>query len=460
MEYDVVIIGAGPGGYVAAIRAAQLGLSVCAVEEAAVGGTCLNRGCIPTKALYASVSLLAQMRRASEYGLRVGEVAADFPAIMARKAAVVDRLVKGIHHLFKKNRITLLAGRGRLLDCRRVRVEGPGGEVREVIGRHVILATGSRPAVFPALGYDGRQVITSDEALSLEAVPASLLVVGGGAIGCEFASLFAELGSRVTVVEAMPNLLPLVDEEVSRQLRSYFKRRGIEVKTGTTVQAVEKRPSSVKVFLGSGEELEVERVLVSVGRVPNTSDLGLEEAGVEVNARGEIPVTEGMETNVPGIFAVGDVTDVRAKLAHVASRQGVVAAERIAGRPAAMDYRAVPSCVFTRPEVASVGLTEAEAEKAGQPVRVGRFFFLANGKALAMGETEGFVKVVADGRDGRVLGVHIIGPHASDLIAEGTLAVEAGVSAERLAQVIHAHPTLPEALLEAAEAAEGRAIHA
>ncbi len=457
--WDIVIIGGGPGGYVAAIRAAQLGARVCVVEKDELGGTCLNRGCIPTKALVASVSVLDHIRQAGVFGVEAGEARPDFSRMMVHKQETVDRLVKGVQYLFKKNRIALIKGTARLAGAGRVEVKLADG-TQVLAAKNIIIATGAEPSIFPAFGHDGKQVITSDEALSLAEVPERLLIIGGGVIGCEFACIFAELGTRVTIVEAMPSILPMLDKEVSRQLQSYLKRRGITVKTRIKTDTVKKGPGEVTAVLEGGEEIAVDKVLVSVGRVVNTAGLGLAEAGVAVTVRGEVIVNDRMQTNVPGVYAIGDVTDSKYKLAHVASRQGIVAVENITGKDSRMDYGAVPNAVFTLPEAASVGLTEDEAKEKGLEIRTGKFAFIANGKAISMGETEGFVKFIADAATDRVLGVHIVGPHASDLIAEATLAVRLGATSAQVAETIHAHPTLAEVAMEAAEAVHGLAIHA
>ncbi len=471
-EWDIVIIGGGPGGYVAAIRAAQMGARVCVVEKDELGGTCLNRGCIPTKALVASVSALDQIRQAAAFGVEAGEVRPDFAKMMVHKQETVDRLVKGVHYLFKKNKVTLIKGTARLAAPGRVEVEPvagaaeaqgmavAGGATTVLETKNVIIASGAEPAVFPAFGYDGQQVITSNEALALTEVPERLLIIGGGVIGCEFACIFAELGAKVTIVEAMPSILPMLDKEVSRQLQSYLKRRGITIKTKIKTEAIRKAPGEVTAVLEGGEEIVVDKVLVSVGRVVNTAGLGFAEAGVATTARGEVVVDDRMRTNVAGVYAIGDVTDSKYKLAHVASRQGIVAVENIMGKDSRMDYQAVPNAIFTLPEAASVGLTEDEAKERGLNVQSGKFAFIANGKALSMGETGGFVKMISDAATDRVLGVHIVGPHASDLIAEATLAVRLGATSAQVAETIHAHPTLAEVTMEAAEAVHGLAIHA
>lgn len=461
---DVAVLGGGPGGYVAAIRAAQLGAKVCVVEEDELGGTCLNRGCIPTKAMAASAALVDAFARGAELGVTADGVSVDFGRVQAHKAEVVGRLVKGIHQLFKKHSIRLLKGRGRLLSPHELVVEASSaadGPI-EVQFRSLIVATGSSPSVPPVFGYDGSVILTSDEALELTTVPKGLVVIGGGVIGCEFATIFSELGSAVTVVEVLPGILSLLDADVSRQMQGFLKKRGIEVLTNQKVVRVDKTAgdAAASVVLESGRTLEADVVLISVGRRANTADIGLEAAGVAVDSRGEIPVDERQRTSVPHVYAVGDATATPFKLAHVASRQGIVAAENILGHDAVMDYGAVPSVVFTLPEAAGVGLTEAQAREKGLAIKTAKFFFLGNGKALAAAESEGFAKLVALADTGRLVGGHIISAAASSLVAEIALAIRLGATAKQVAETIHAHPTLPEAVMEAAEGIYGQTIHA
>jgi dihydrolipoamide dehydrogenase len=451
-SFDLCVLGAGPGGYVAAIRAAKSGKSVCLIEKREVGGTCLNRGCIPTKALTSATELLAKMKKAESFGITVGSVEANFPQMMKRKDQTVARLVKGIHFLLKKCGVTLMKGEARITGPGTVSVHG-----QEVKARDILIATGARPVVFPQFGHDGNMVITSDEALELEELPEDILIIGGGVIGCEFASIFATLGCKVKIVEMLPRLLPMAEGEVSRQLTQSFKRMGIEIYVGKKVVSVDKA-DSVKVQLDSGEELTGDKMLVSIGRGVNTEGLGLEKVGIKTNQKGEIIVDEGMATNVPHFWAIGDVTDCPLKLAHVASVQGLVVVDNISGEKRTMDYGAIPNCVFTQPEIAWVGLSEEQAQEQGYDVQIGKFPFIASGKALAMGDYDGFVKVVADS-NGDLLGIHIIGPHASDLIADPTLALSLGLNIEEYVTAVRAHPTLPEAVMEAAEAVFGRAIH-
>ncbi|MGI6081669.1 MAG: dihydrolipoyl dehydrogenase [Limnochordia bacterium] len=457
--YDIAIIGAGPGGYVAAIRAAQLGARVCLVEKSQLGGTCLNRGCIPTKAFVASARAYDLARKGEAYGFHAENVAPDFPAMSVRSKATVERLAKGVDFLLRKRKVDVIYGSAKFVDQHMLQVEQENGSL-QVKARDFIIATGSKPIVIPALGYDGVRVVTSDEMFHLESLPKRIVIVGGGVIGCEFASIFNLLGSEVTVVEALPALLPMVDHEVARQLTSYFKRRRIKVILGKKVEGVAKG-DELTVSIAEGEEIPCDMVLIAIGRRPNSAALGLEKIGAETNARGEIVVDDAtMATTASGVYAVGDVTSSPWKLAHVASRQGVVAAHRLMGEDVKMSYQAVPSAVFTSPEVASVGLTTQQCQEMGIKFTSSKFSFMSSGKAIAEGETEGFVKILADSADQRVVGVHIIGPQAATLISEATLAVEHGLRADQLATTIHAHPTLSEALMEAADGIAGLTIHA
>jgi len=458
MSYNIVVIGAGPGGYVAAIRAAQLGAKVAVIEKDEVGGTCLNRGCIPTKTLTYGAEVLNHVRRAAEFGISTGEVTVDFGRLMERKNKVVSQLVTGVNYLIKKNKIDLIKGTARMQAPGNVGVTAAGGEETILTAENIIIATGTEPALISNLGYDGELVLTSNEALNIESIPEKFLVIGGGVIGCEFACIFNALGSKVTVLEVMPTVLPVVDKEVAKTMQGLLKRQGITVKTKANILEVKKSAGVVTAVLESGEEIAAGRALISVGRTMNSRGLGLEEAGVAVGRRGEIIVNDKLETSVPGIYAIGDITG-KVQLAHVASAQGLVAVDNILGRPRVMDYRVVPNCIFTCPEVAGVGLTTQEAQEKGIAMKSGKFPFIASGKAKAMGETDGFVKILADPESDQVLGVHIVGPHATDLIAEAALAIRMKVTVKQLTETIHAHPTLSEAVLEAAEAVHGMSIH-
>lgn len=459
MEFDVIVIGGGPGGYVAAIRAAQLGAKVAVVEKDSLGGTCLNRGCIPTKALVASAELVHQLKNAATFGINVDGFSVDFRRVMARKEEIVEGLVKGIAFLLSRHKIESISGFGKLVAPGTVEVHKEDGTVEQLTGKNIIIATGSEPALITALGYNGKTVITSNEALELEDIPKSLLIIGGGVIGCEFASIFNEFGTEVTIVEAMPNILPLVDNEISRRLTMIMKKKGIAIKTKAMISSVVEEEGGIKATLETGEEIRAEKALISIGRTFNTKGLGLENVGVALGAKGEILVDDYLRTNVPGIYAIGDVTN-KIQLAHVASAQGLVAVENIMGGNRVMDYSVVPSCIFTMPEIGTVGITSQEAKARGINAKVGKFPFTALGKARCMEETDGNVKIITDAETDKVLGVHIFGPHATDLIAEAALAIQLGATAKEIAQTIHAHPTLAESMMEAAENVHGLSIHA
>ncbi len=467
MQKHIAIVGAGPGGYVAAIRAAQLGARVTVVENQALGGVCLNWGCIPSKALLSVVELGDKVKKADELGLVLqGSVGYDLAKMVARKNKVVSTLVKGIATLFKTWGIEHLDGTGELLDERTVRVAGRDGSERRVEADAVIVATGSSWPSVPLFPIDGRQILTSKEALDLETIPGRLLIIGAGVEGCEFASLYSGMGTQVTMVEAMPRILPLEDEEVASFIDRELKKRGVDIRTGTTVEKLERQPGSVKAVFQGGAEIAVDQVLVSVGRGFNSKGIGLEKLGVKLGTRGEILVNERMETNVPGLYAIGDVVG-KAMLAHVASAQGKVAVENILGYRRAIDYRVIPAGIFTLPEIGRVGLTEQQAREhareqgreAETAVKVGRFRYAGLGKAQGTGEITGMFKVIADARDGSILGVHIVGAHAADLVHEAAVAMHLKATAVQVAEMIHAHPTLSEGMMEAMEDVDGLAIH-
>ncbi len=463
-ERDLVVIGSGPGGYVAAIRAAQLGLKVAVVErDPEFGGTCLHRGCIPTKALLHTAGLLDGIRGSEGFGVKVAGAELDLAKTHAYKDGVVKKNARGIEYLFKKNGIEGIHGRGRLAGPNEVLVEpaGPDGESTTLKTRFVLVATGSVPREVPVAPTDGEAVLNSDHALQFPEVPASIVVAGAGAVGCEFASLFASFGSEVTLIEMLPRLLPLEDEEVSKELARAFKKRGIKTLTDTKLGGVERGAKGLEIALESGgkaEKVSAEKLLVAIGRAPVTEGIGLEELGIELD-KGYVPVDGTMRTSAQSVYAIGDV--VRTPwLAHVASAEGILAVEHMAGqdvRP--IDYDKVPSVTYCEPEVGSVGLTEAEARERGHEVAVGKFPFSALGKAAIVGKTGGFVKVVRETAYDELLGVHIIGPHATDLIAEACVALRIESTTEELFRTIHAHPTLSEGLAEAAHAASGHAIH-
>ena len=463
----LAILGAGPGGYVAAIRAAQLGARVTVIENQALGGVCLNWGCIPSKALLSVVELGDKAKKAKDFGIQLsGPVTYDPAVMVARKNKVVSTLVKGIATLFKTWNIEHVEGTGELLDARTIRVTKPDGTETRVVADGVIIATGSSWPNLPLFPIDGTQIITSKQALDLSRIPVSLLIVGGGVEGCEFASLYSGLGTQVTLVELVPRLLPLEDEEISQMMERELKKRGVDIRTGVTVDQIVRQPDLVTAHLRDGLSLNVEQVLVSVGRGFNSRGIGLEKAGVQVGTCGEIVVNERMETNVPGVYAIGDVVG-KAMLAHVASAQGKVAVENFMGRPRTIDYDVIPTGIFTLPEIGRVGLTEQQARDrcvaAGkdpqQSVKVGRFRYGGLGKAQATGDIQGLLKVVADAESDRILGVHILGAHAADLVHEAALAMHLGATVSRVAEMIHAHPTLAEGLMEAMEDVHGHAIH-
>lgn len=463
--YDVVVIGGGPGGYVAAIRASQLGLRSAIVERGPLGGICTNWGCIPSKALLRSAEVLHLIRRAREFGISVGEVRADYGAALARCGKVVATQLRGLNFLMRKNKIDVVPGTARLLAPDRVLVSGgPEGE-QELRARNVVIATGSRLRPLPEVAFDGEHIISSREVWDLPRRPASVLIIGAGPIGVEFATVYEAFGSAVTIVELMPRLLPLEDEEISAELARQFARRGISLLTSTRVAGATVEGGAVTVSLspapgGAGEPrtLQADQVLVCVGFLPNSAGLGLEELGVELR-QGFIEVDGQLRTNVPGLYAIGDVTG-KLPLAHTAMFQGELCAEVIAGhRPATPDYLAIPRCTYSQPQVAAVGLTEAQARELGRPVSVGRFPFRPNGKAQAMGEHDGQVKIVADERTGEVLGVHMVGPEVTELIAEFTLARTLEATVNELVYSVHPHPTLSEVIGEAARDVLGEPLH-
>jgi dihydrolipoamide dehydrogenase len=455
----IVIIGGGPGGYVAGLRAAQLGGRVTVVEEAALGGVCLNWGCIPSKTLLGFIELGERVRHAQSHGLRIeGTVSYDLARMVSRKNDVVKGLVKGIATLFKQGRIEYIPGRGELIGDRRVKVTSGDGKETNLDADAIVLATGSSWPDLPQFPIDGRRVITSKEALDLTEIPERMLIVGAGVEGCEFATLFSGLGSRVSMVEMLPSVLPLEDEETIGVLTRELKKRKVQVHLETTIAEWSATDTGVQAILSSGEEVTADILLVSVGRRMNSGRLGLETVGVEIGDKGEIVVNERMETNVPGIYAIGDVTG-KSMLAHVASAQGKVAVANALGANQPMNYDVVPAGIFTLPEIGRVGLTEQQARERGLPVTVGKFRYAGLGKAQAVGETAGHFKIIAHAETQTILGVHIIGSHAADLIHEAALAMYGGVQATELAEMIHAHPTLSEGLMEAAEDLEGMAIH-
>lgn len=458
--YDVIVIGGGPGGYVAAIRAAQLGGKVALVEAAELGGTCTNVGCIPTKALLRSVEALVEARRAREFGVILGSIDFSLEAIIKRKDDIVSRLREGIKYLLDSYEVSLIRGRGRLKSPTTVMVTMSDGSKTEVEGRSIILATGSKTRIIPIPGLSDIDVMTNEhEALSPKKVPESLLIIGGGPEGVEFATIYSHLGSKVVLVEMLATLLPLEDEEMGVRLERVLSTNGVSVYTKSVVKSVRKKDGAVEAVIstdGNESKVSVERVLLAAGHVPNLDDLGLDEVGVAYTKKG-ITVNERMETSVKGVYAVGDVVTV--SLAHVASEQGVVAAENAMGLNSIYDSRVVPRCIYTLPEVAAVGLTTQQAREQKLSFVTGRFPFTASGRALTLGETEGVVKILAEKESKRIIGVHIFGPRASDMIPEAALAMKMGATLKDIARTMHPHPTLSEAFKEAALDALGEAIH-
>jgi dihydrolipoamide dehydrogenase len=463
-SYEVIILGAGPAGYVCAIRAAQLGLSTALVEREFLGGVCLNLGCIPSKALLRNAEIIQILKTGSkEFGFEAGEIRADFSAAVRRSRQVSNRMVKGVEFLLKKNSVDVLRGSARIPESGVVEVapSSPAGETTRYTCRHIVIATGARPAFPPGVTPDGDRILTYREAILRETLPASAVIVGGGPIGLEFATLWNAYGVPVTVVEMLPRIAPLEDEDVSAELAKALMRRGVEIRVGSAVEAAVPEGSGVKLRLRSGEKiesLEADRVLLAVGFRPNSEDLGLETLGVKTE-KGRLLIDDRMATNVPGVWAIGDVTG-KLMLAHVGSAMGLACAENIASRGgAALDYDYMPRAIFSRPQAAAFGLTEAQARERGYTLKVSRFPFQANGKALGLGDYGGWVKLVADAKTGKLLGAHLVGPEVTELLPELTLAYRAGLPAEAIARNVHAHPTLGETLMEAAHGLGGGYIH-
>jgi len=462
-DYDVIVLGAGPGGYVCAIRAAQLGLKTAIVDKQWLGGVCLNVGCIPSKALLKNAEVAHTLReRGKEFGFSFENLRLDYSVAVKRSRQVSDRLTRGVAFLMKKNNIAVYMGTGRLTARDTVRVTDKDGKETDLKARHIVIATGASVAVPAGWPVDGEKVVTYLEAILQEKCPSSAVIIGAGAIGVEFATIWSAYGSQVTIVEMLPRLLPLEDEEVSAELKKAFEKRGIRCLTGHKVEAVETTPNGARVTVsadGQTQVLEAEQALVAIGFRPNSKGLGLEEVGVRLDARGFVEVDERMATSVPGIWAIGDVTG-KLMLAHVASAQGIVCAEAIAGvETVSLDYRMMPRATYCQPQVASFGLTEAQARAEGYEVKVGRFPFQANGKALGLGESGGFVKIITDAKYGEILGAHMIGPEVTELLPELTLAQRMELTPAEIARNVHAHPTLSEVIMEAAHVAEGHAIH-
>jgi len=462
-DFDVLIIGGGPGGYVAAIRGAQLGLNVACVEADKLGGVCLNIGCIPTKALLTSAALANELKTAGAHGITFTKVNVDLGPAQERSRAIAEQLANGVGHLFKKNKVTHIEGRGRLLGGGGVEVEAADGGRQAYTAGHVILATGSRPRDIPVLPIDEDRIWSSTGALFQNEAPDTLAVVGAGAVGMEFADVYNAFGTKVTVIEALDRILPLEDADSSALVERSFKKRGMDFHTGAVVESADVAKGSVKLEFkdkkGQHQTLKVQYVLSAVGRVPNTDDLGLDDAGVELDDQGFFVVDEYMRTSATGVYAVGDCAGNQL-LAHKAMHEGVVCVEAIAGQAhGTVDYRNVPNCTYCNPEVASVGLTEEEAKEQGFEITIGKFPWVANGRALAAGHSEGFVKVIRGAQYSEILGAHIVGPHATELIGEFVVGRHLESTVEEMDRAMHPHPTLSEAIAEGALSALGRAIH-
>jgi dihydrolipoamide dehydrogenase len=464
-DYQLVVIGSGPGGYIAAIRAAQLGLKTAIVEkDKTLGGTCLNVGCIPSKALLASTEHLHFAReRFAAHGIITGEIKVDLAAMMKRKTEVVGKLTGGVAYLMKKNKIEVVRGLGRLVDANTVEVTDEGGAKRTLRTQNIVLATGSAPIELPFLKYDGKRVINSDQGIALEKVPKSMLVIGAGAIGLELGSVWRRLGAEVTIIEFLPRIAAIgFDTEISKVLQRSMEKLGLKFELSTKIESAKVSDKGVE-LLGTKDGQPVtykgDLVLVSVGRKPFHTGLDLEKAGVKLTDRGRIAVDGHWQTSVPGVYSIGDVID-GPMLAHKAHEEGVAVAEHIAGKPGHVNYKIIPGVIYTAPEAASVGLTEEEAKEQKLEVRVGKFGFTANGRAIAADTTDGFAKIIADAKTDRVIGAHIVASNASELIAETVLLMEYGGSSEDLARTIHAHPTMSEAVKEAALGVEGRMLSA
>jgi dihydrolipoamide dehydrogenase len=462
-SFDIVVVGAGPGGYVAAIKASQLGYRVACVEEEFLGGVCLNIGCIPTKALLESAAMISRLGHAAEFGIDIGEIRTNLAQAVKRSRGTADRMRKGVGYLFKKYKVEHVEGRGRLAGSGSVEVTARDGGTRTLQGKHVIIATGSRPKDLPFLKIDHDRIWDSTDAMLAENAPDTMAIVGAGAIGCEFADVYAAFGTRVIIIEALDRILPLEDRDCSKVVDRSYRKRGIEIFTGARLEKAELGDDGVTVTFttsnGEKKEMKVERVLSAIGRTANVEDIGLEKAGVEVTDRGFIKVDRQMRTSVEGIYAVGDVAGPPL-LAHKGSHEGIACVEAIHGDAhAGIDYENIPNCTYCHPEVASVGLTEEAARERGLDIEVGSFPWSANGRAVTAGEMEGFVKVIRDKRYSEVVGAHIVGPHATELIAEFVLGRHLETTVEEMDRAIHPHPTLSEAVAEAALAALGHPLH-
>jgi dihydrolipoamide dehydrogenase len=459
-QYDLAVLGAGPGGYVAAIRASQLGLKTAVIEKEYMGGVCLNVGCIPSKSLLKNAEIAHTLQhRAKEFGFSFDNLSLDYGAAFKRSRQVSKRLVKGIDFLMKKNKIDVYRGAGKLNGRESVPSALDDGGETTLTARHIIIATGARPRPLPGIPFDGERIISYKEAILSEELPQKLVIIGGGVIGVEFAYMWANYGVDVTIVEMLPHLLPNEEPDVSKVLERAYKKMGVKVHLKTAVQKVETTETGVNVHLPDGSVLAADKVMLAINFLPNTENIGLETAGIQLTERGNIDIDGNMRTNVPNIYAIGDVaTDFR--LAHIASAMGVLATEAIAGEEThPLDFRMMPRATYCVPQVASFGYTEAQAKEAGYEIKTGRFNFMANGKALGLGEKDGFIKIIADAKYGEILGAHMVGPDVTELLPELTLAHNQELTAEEIARNVHAHPTLSEALMEAAHNVEGQAIH-
>ncbi len=461
MNYDIIVIGSGPGGYVAAIRAAQLGFTVAVVERAELGGICLNWGCIPTKALLKSASVFEYLKHAADYGIVAGEVKADFPSIIKRSRGVADQMSKGIRFLLKKNKIEHLQGFGKIKPGKIVEITDEAGLTTEHTARYIILATGARSRELPNLKQDGKKIIGYREAMTLPMQPKSLVVVGSGAIGAEFAYFYNSLGTEVTLIEVLPNIVPIEDEDVSKALERSFKKSGMKVMTGVSVESVDTTGDGCKVIVKTrkGEETIIcDIVLSAVGIAANLEGIGLEEVGIATD-RGKVIVDDYYKTSVDGYYAIGDIVRGPA-LAHVASHEGIICVEKIAGKNIdPLDYGNIPGCTYTHPEIASVGMTEKAAREAGYEILVGKFPFTASGKATASGARDGFIKVIFDAKYGEWLGAHMIGENVTELIAEVVVARKLETTGKEIIEAVHPHPTMSEAIMEAVAEAYGECVH-
>jgi len=462
-DYEVVVVGAGPGGYVCAIRAAQLGLKTAIVDREWLGGVCLNVGCIPSKALLKNAELAHTLRhRAAEFGVSFENLSLDYGKAVERSRQVAERLVKGVGFLMKKNQIDVHIGQAELTGANSMKVTAADGSTTELQSKHIVLATGASAASIPGVEIDGERVLSYREAILQPQAPKSVLIVGSGAVGLEFATVWNSYGVEVTMVEMLPRIAPLEDEEVSKELAKEFRKRGIKSMTGARVESIEVLKTKIKATVSteSGQEvLDAEQALVAVGFKPNSAGLGLESVGVGVTDRGMVAIDERMATNVPGIWAIGDVTG-KLQLAHVAMAMGIICAENIAGAETiTLDYEMLPRATYCQPQIASFGLTEAQALERGYQLHIGRFPFSPNGRALGMGETAGWIKLISDAKYGEILGAHLIGPEVTELLPELTIAQMMELTPAEIARNVHAHPTLSEVLAEAAHAAEGAAIH-